>query len=211
MFDSVGNTVANGVPVNFSVVAAGTATPINAVTNNGIAISLIAASSSAGATVVVTAGDSGIAAPIQVSIRIDCSSICPGDADCDGVSDALDNCPAAPNPDQANTNLFNHLANRPGSDVRGDVCDPDISGDGYGNTKKLALGKNPLVYCSIMRADVDGDHGVSILDLTRIAQRFAQSIPPAPQRYAQDADNQISILDLTRMANVFTQYISACP
>ena len=62
-----------------------------------------------------------------------------------------------------------------------------------------------------MRADVDGDGAVSILDLTKVAQWFTKSIPPAPQRYAQDADNLISILDLTKMAQVFIQNVSACP
>jgi hypothetical protein len=74
-----------------------------------------------------------------------------------------------------------------------------------------ALGKNPALYCNIMRADVDGDGGVSILDLTKVAQKFTQSVPPAPERYNQDADNQISILDLTRIAQVFTQKVTACP
>jgi hypothetical protein len=67
------------------------------------------------------------------------------------------------------------------------------------------------VYCGIMRADVDGDGAVSVLDLTVVANKFTQTIPPAPDRYRQDADFTISILDLTRMANVFTQNVSACP
>ena len=136
---------------------------------------------------------------------------CVGDLDCDGISDNLDNCPSAANPDQANTNLFNFKNNLPGTDTRGNACDPDISGDGYGNTKKLALFKNLTVYCPIMRADVDGDGAVSILDLTKVGQRFAQAIPPAPQRYAQTAGDHISILDLTKMAQVFAQSVTSCP
>jgi len=88
---------------------------------------------------------------------------------------------------------------------------PDTDGDGYTDIEETRLGKNPAVYCNIMRADVDGDGAVSILDLTRVAQYFIQSIPPAPARYNQDGDNKISILDLTRMAQVFIQHVSACP
>jgi Dockerin type I domain len=62
-----------------------------------------------------------------------------------------------------------------------------------------------------MRADVDGDGAVSILDLAKVAQYFTQAVPPAPARHDQDGDNKISILDLARMAQVFTQHVSACP
>jgi hypothetical protein len=73
--DSAGNDVANGVPVNFSVVALGTANPINTVTQDGKASSVITplSNSSAGTTVIVTAGDSGLASVVQTSIRVDCA------------------------------------------------------------------------------------------------------------------------------------------
>jgi hypothetical protein len=127
------------------------------------------------------------------------------------MPNATDNCPFVSNPDQLNTDAANTALNRPGADALGDACDDDISGDGYGNVKKAALGKNLLIYCPIMRADVDGDGAVSILDLAKVAVYFTQSVPPAPARYNQDADSVISILDLTRMAEVFTQHVSACP
>ena len=73
--DSDGDNVADGVPVNFSVVALGTANPINTETKDGVATSVITplSNSSAGVTVIVTAGDSGIATPVQTSIRVDCA------------------------------------------------------------------------------------------------------------------------------------------
>ena len=72
------------------------------------------------------------------------------------------------------------------------------------------MGYDPLSYCRIMRADLDGDHVVSILDLTIVANFFAQQIPPAPERRNQDNGMSISILDLTLMAQVFTQSITLC-
>ena len=45
------------------------------------------------------------------------------DADGDGVPDASDNCPATPNPGQANMD----------GDSMGDACDPDADNDGYDN------------------------------------------------------------------------------
>jgi hypothetical protein len=73
--DSAGNNVADGVPVNFSVVALGTANPINTTTKDGVATSVITplSNSSAGVTVIVTAGDSDIATPVQTSVRVDCA------------------------------------------------------------------------------------------------------------------------------------------
>ena len=136
---------------------------------------------------------------------------CTTDDDCDGVVNAGDNCPANANAGQTNTDAANTAANRPGADTVGDACDDDSDGDGYLNTQEIALGNNPASYCSIMRADVDGDGQVSILDLAKVAVYFTQAAPPAPERYKQDADSKISILDLTRMAQVFTQPVSACP
>ncbi len=135
-----------------------------------------------------------------------------GDTDGDGVLDPADNCPSTANPTQTNTDSGNTAANRPGTDTLGDACDDDVDGDGYTDAQETALlpAENPLLYCNIMRADVDGDHVVSILDLTLAAARFTQSIPPSPARLNQDSDTVISILDLTRMGNVFTQAVSAC-
>jgi hypothetical protein len=66
--DSDGNNVANGTNVNFSVVALGTANPINATTTDGAATSTITplSGATAGVTVIVSAGSA------QASIRVDC-------------------------------------------------------------------------------------------------------------------------------------------
>ena len=136
----------------------------------------------------------------------------PGDADSDGVPDATDNCPAAANPTQTNTDSGNTAGNRPGTDTLGDACDDDDDGDGYTDAQETALlpAENPLSYCTIMRADVDGDHGVSILDLTLAAARFTQSIPPSPARLNQDADTVDQHPRPDEDGLVFTQNVSAC-
>jgi hypothetical protein len=68
--DANGDNVADGSNVNFSVVALGTASPINATTTAGVATSSITPLSGAvaGVTVIVTAGEA------QASIRIDCNT-----------------------------------------------------------------------------------------------------------------------------------------
>jgi len=73
--DSAGNPVAQNTKVNFSVVALGTANPINTFTLNGIATSVITplSNASAGVTVIVTAGDSSIGTVVQASTRVDCA------------------------------------------------------------------------------------------------------------------------------------------
>jgi hypothetical protein len=98
-----------------------------------------------------------------------------------------------------------------------DPCVADTDGDGYSDGQEAALahGGNGSAYCGLMRADVqpapNGDGVISILDLTLVAAKFTQTVPPAPARYDQDGDNKISILDLTRMAQFFTDHVNTCP
>ena len=133
------------------------------------------------------------------------------DTDGDGAPDVIDNCLLVPNADQLNIDAGNAALHRPGADAFGDGCDDDIDGDGYANAQEIAHGKSPAAYCAIMRADVDGDAAVTILDMTVLAGEFLDQIPPAPERHKQDADNAITILDLTKMANLFLQNVSVCP
>jgi Dockerin type I domain len=88
---------------------------------------------------------------------------------------------------------------------------PNTSGDGYTDARHIALGKDPFKYCKIMRADVNGDKSVNILDLSTMAAKFGQSVPPAPARLDQNADTTINILDLSIAASVYGQSVTACP
>jgi hypothetical protein len=90
------------------------------------------------------------------------------------------------------------------------VTAPDSDGDGYSDVSEEAIGKDPLTYCSIMRADVDGDHTVTVLDIALVGAHFGQATPPAPSRLRQGAGSTISILDLATMATVFRQNVAAC-
>ncbi len=138
---------------------------------------------------------------------------CAGDLDCDSVLDGTDNCPTVHNPgagQTTNSDSGNTAMNRPGTDTLGNACDPDDDGDGYDDTVEIGLSENPLSYCQIMRADVGGDGGVSILDISAVAASYGQTVPPAPERRKQDGDNSISILDLSKQAAVYTQNVAAC-
>jgi hypothetical protein len=78
-------------------------------------------------------------------------------ADCDGVGDYAtkvcclatpDNCPAVPNPDQANHD----------ADPDGDACDVDDDGDGFPDAKETYHGSNPLdPQCATAANDDSGD------------------------------------------------------
>ncbi len=63
------------------------------------------------------------------------------DQDTDGLIDALDNCPTDDNPAQFDLD----------NDYIGDICDPDIDGDGLLNTDESILGTDPF------NVDSDGD------------------------------------------------------
>lgn len=132
------------------------------------------------------------------------------DWDGDAVLNAGDNCLSVENTNQQNTDSANQGANRPGTDGDGDACDNDDDGDGYPDAEETSIGEAPTVYCKIMRADVDNDRLVSVLDLSAIASWFGQSVPPAPDRYRQDGDSTISVLDLSIVGSVFTLHVSAC-
>ncbi len=148
-----------------------------------------------------------IDAPDNVRLHIDWSSPLPA-----GVAASVP-APESPGPHSFRVHYDGDgaYAATEGACLPIEVTPTDSDGDGYGDVIEDQLGTDPLAYCAVMRADVDGDGSVSILDLSRGAQRFGESAPPAPRRLLQDGDTQISILDLSRMASHFTQSIASCP
>ena len=76
------------------------------------------------------------------------------------------------------------------------------------------------MYCSVMRADVNGDGVVNILDLAAGAKYYIDPVPLVDppsgldvgiQRVNQNADNVINILDLSTMASYFLDSVTSCP
>jgi putative hemolysin len=73
-------------------------------------------------------------------------TVCPGDSDCDGVLDTVDNCPTVYNPDQKNSDggrrpagskIPGGVASNPSQDKLGDVCDPDNDNDGLPDAQEF--------------------------------------------------------------------------
>ncbi len=91
------------------------------------------------------------------------------------------------------------------------ACADDSDCDGYADAQEIALGTNPFSYCQMMRADVNGDGMVNILDLSIVAGVYAQTVPPAPARYDQNFDGVINILDLSKTASVYQKPVTQCP
>lgn len=150
----------------------------------------------------------------------DCSPPIVQDVDHDGVPDGLDDCAAVFNPSQANTDGESSLAGRGGQDDLGDACDNNISGDGYTNAAHTALGKDPKLYCLIMRADMNDDGAVNGLDLNMLGKSFLQSythVDPSDgvdtglQRIDQNGDLAVNGLDLNMLGKRFLQNVAACP
>ena len=86
------------------------------------------------------------------------------DTDGDGIEDGCDNCPAVPNPDQADCD----------GDGVGDACDPDIDGDGVLNASD-ACPQTPN--CDVMadgrpRLDLNDDCNVDGLDIQLVVQQL---------------------------------------
>lgn len=84
---------------------------------------------------------------------------------------------------------------------------PDSDGDGYSDAREIELNENPISYCSIMRADVDGNGTVNSLDLLRVAIDF-QGGPGL--RTDQDGNGQVNSLDLLSVAIQFQRVPSEC-
>jgi hypothetical protein len=129
-----------------------------------------------------------------------------------------------PNAAQTNTDGNNAALNRGGQDGLGDACDNNISGDGYANAQHTALGKDPTLYCVIMRVDYNGDGVVNGLDLNNLGKKYLQtytrvdppngvdvSVPMSTQRVDANGDLVINGLDLNILSKNYLKTASMCP
>jgi len=124
----------------------------------------------------------------------------PGDADGDGVIDALDNCVLVYNPDQANTD-GEHLANgrapadditNPLGDNLGDACDDDDDNDGLLDAAEVAW---PVSGCPAatsptnpLAADSDGDGAIDGAECALGSNPADAASKPAPDTTCADPD-----------------------
>jgi hypothetical protein len=95
------------------------------------------------------------------------------------------------------------------------VLPRDTSRDGYSDNEKLALGKDPFDYCSIMRADVHHTGVVQFSDVLTLIAHLGLRIPDVPQRYDQgppgEFDNVITFSDLMKVLSVLSGRVDDCP
>jgi hypothetical protein len=112
---------------------------------------------------------------VDLDLRLNCTGVvgvptpCPGDADCDGIPDNVDNCPTTPNTNQLNSDAdfidlsassfpVNDLT-APNSDLVGDACDADADNDGLSNAAEAAGAPCPSASgpTDPRKSDTDGD------------------------------------------------------
>lgn len=88
----------------------------------------------------------------------------------------------------------------------------DTDGDNYTDGEEAALGKAPAIFCKVMRADVDKDNTVTILDLSLTAGHYQENTGDPGWDPVVDFDNDgvITILDLSYQASVYFQNINTC-
>ena len=122
---------------------------------------------------------------------------------------------ATPTPSATNTPMLSATATATPTSAPSGTPTPavDTDGDGYTDDEEIALGKDPLTYCAVMRADINGSGVVDGLDLAVFAQSFTLTVPPAPARVDQShpPDGKIDGIDLAAFAGVFSEHVDVCP
>ena len=122
---------------------------------------------------------------------------CPGDLDCDTITDSIDNCPNWPNLSQ---NLPPWLI---------PANDPDC--DGFSTNVENSAGTAPLIHCgtNAWPADINNDGFSDVSDISSLGVFFGKPVGPspnAPARYdiAPDpVDGFVDITDITKMGGFF--------
>jgi hypothetical protein len=92
----------------------------------------------------------------------------PPDSDGDLLKDFTDNCSLTANTDQRDTD----------GDGFGNLCDPDLNGDGIVNFVDLGLVK-AVFFSADPHADLNGDGSVNFIDLGIVKDRFFEAPGPS--------------------------------
>jgi hypothetical protein len=112
-----------------------------------------------------------------ISFAISCGAL---DTDTDGVPDAVDNCPAAANPDQLNLD----------GDLEGDVCDVDRDGDTISN-----VADNCPAFPNVFQEDLDDDGTGDACDDDRDGDSVVDTVDVCPLvRNPDQADSDADLI-----------------
>lgn len=123
------------------------------------------------------------------------------DTDGDLVPDSLDNCPAIPNPDQADAD----------ADGLGNVCDPDSDNDGYSDVDEIFITTDPFNNCN-WPPDFNGNFIVDIFDFSEFSMHFdtMDGDPGYGRRYDLLPSGIVDIFDFGRFAGDFDTQKLTC-
>jgi hypothetical protein len=221
-FAGKGGDGAPNVMVRFSVSGANSAAGALATLSNGQTPPFCYTGSNAGADAISAYADSDGDGARDLSGCSLSSAATPAPCEPGATAPQVWTCPgnaAAPNADGNNAAL-----NRGGQDGLIDTCDTNMSGDGYTNAQHTALGKDPLLYCVIMRVDYNGDNVVNGLDLNVLGKNYLKtytrvdppdgvdvSVPMSVQRVDANGDLVINGLDLNILSKNYLKTASQCP
>jgi hypothetical protein len=152
----------------------------------------------------------GLTSLLESQINTDA---CNADTDADGMQDGYEvghSClnplfPEGPLDADSDT-----LSNEDEATYGTSPCTADTDGDGYGDPRERELGEDGTTFCPIMRADVNMDRNVNVLDLLLVARENGP-VPPGNPRMDQTNDNKIDVIDLQRVAMRGNMNVRDCP
>ena len=152
----------------------------------------------------------GLTSRVEAAILTDA---CAADSDTDGMSDGYEDANACLDPlvpaSTGSDSDSDGLPDQQEANLRTLACVPDTDADGYNDGLEVSLGESPLRYCSIMRADTNGDRKANSIDLMLVAREYGLT-PPGNPRMDQGNDGRVNSLDLLRVALVFSKTVSQC-
>jgi hypothetical protein len=156
-------TVLEGLPLHFDPGPLGSVLPTVRQITLGEAATVFTGTSPGTATVSAMLDDGTETAEILIDAG--------PDADGDGITDVLDNCPFVPNADQADAD----------ANGIGDACQcGDVDGDGVSNVMDaMAIARGQVVSsdAAFVHCDVNGDGGCNVVDALKIARGEVGSDP----------------------------------
>ena len=143
--------------------------------------------------------------PLSMKSSLTCDHVHPNQAGYTAMANSIDLTlfdPAADPPTPSPT------ATMPAATDTPTPVGSDSDGDGYSDALEVSLGQNPNSYCTIMRADVNGDGEVNSGDLLETSFGF---FPNFMERSDQNGDGEINSGDLLLVSLQFAFSVDECP